>query len=84
MDQDISRLTLDRPAVYRIRVQGWLDATWSDYVAGMEITTSSTMQGAPITTLTGKLPDQAALSGVLNHLYDLGLPLLAVELDEHA
>jgi hypothetical protein len=36
-----------------------------------------------ITTLTGNVMDQAALTGVLNTLYELHLPLLSVEnLDE--
>jgi hypothetical protein len=30
-----------------------------------------------ITTLRGQLPDQAALFGVLNALYDMRLPLLS-------
>jgi hypothetical protein len=34
---------------------------------------------APVTVLTGEFRDQAALAGVLNTLYDLGLPLLSVE-----
>ena len=33
---------------------------------------------APVTMLIGKLPDQAALAGVLNLVYSLGLPLLDV------
>jgi len=37
--------------------------------------------GSPgCTFLEGTLPDQAALIGVLNGLYDLGLPLLQVRL----
>jgi hypothetical protein len=35
--------------------------------------------GAPVTTLTGRLVDQAALFGVLNNVYDMGFPLLSVE-----
>jgi hypothetical protein len=35
--------------------------------------------GSTITELSGRLVDQAALTGVLNTLYDLGLPLLLVE-----
>jgi len=31
------------------------------------------------TTLEGRLLDQAALTGVINTLYDLGLPLVSVE-----
>ena len=33
----------------------------------------------PFTTLTGQVTDQAALMGILNHLYDLQLPLISVE-----
>jgi len=37
----------------------------------------------PVTILEGHLPDQAALSGVLNTLYEMHLPLLSVDnLDE--
>jgi hypothetical protein len=32
-----------------------------------------------VTTLTGRLRDQAELSGVLNGLYELHLPILSVE-----
>jgi hypothetical protein len=32
-----------------------------------------------VTTLTGELLDQAALMGVLDHLYNLLLPLISVE-----
>ncbi len=35
--------------------------------------------GVAETVLTGEFQDQAALTGVLNTLYDLGLPLLSVE-----
>jgi hypothetical protein len=35
--------------------------------------------GPPVTTLLGELSDQAALAGVLNTLYELHLPVLAVQ-----
>jgi hypothetical protein len=35
-----------------------------------------------ISTLTGRLADQAALIGVLNSLYDIGCPILSVEYRE--
>jgi hypothetical protein len=34
--------------------------------------------GTSLTILTGEVMDQAALTGVLNTLYDLHLPLIAV------
>jgi hypothetical protein len=45
----------------------------------MKIATTDRAEEAPVTTLSGRLPDQAALLGVLNTLYDLHLPLLSME-----
>lgn len=76
-------LKLTSPATYRIRVQGRLENSWADRVAGMAVTVESSAVQSGVSTLVGHLPDQAALSGVLNTLYDLHLPLLSVEnLDE--
>lgn len=75
--KEIKKLTLDRPATYRIRVPGELDESWSDWVAGMTITVECEGEGPPVTTLTGTI-DQAALQSVLRRLYSLGLPLISV------
>ena len=76
-------LKLETPAIYRIRVQGRLDENWADRLGGMDITTDATGDKLPVTILLGHLADQAALSGILNTLYELHLPLLSVEnLDE--
>ena len=71
--------TLGTPAEYRIRVQGSLDESMSDRLAGMRITTSSRGHQTPVTELVGRLRDQAELSGVLNSLYELHLAILSVE-----
>lgn len=72
-------LHMDQPATYRIVVQGRLDESWSDSLAGMRVVAESP-EGAPaITTLTGRLPDQAALFGLLARVRDLAVPLLLVE-----
>ena len=68
------------PAPYRIRVQGHLDESWSDRLGGMVITRAFAENNEPITILVGSLIDQSALSGVLNALYELHLPVLSVEL----
>ena len=73
-------LKLETAATYRIRVQGHLDKSWSNRLAGMTITADPASDQPPVTTLVGHLADQAALSGVLNTLYDLHLPLLSVEI----
>jgi hypothetical protein len=76
-------LKLETPATYRIRIQGKLDESWLDRVGGMAISSDTTAGKLPVTILVGHLPDQAALSGVLNTLYEMHLPLLSVEnLDE--
>ena len=73
-------LKLWTPATYRIKVQGCLEESWTDRLAGMAITASSQGDEPPVTVLEGWLPDQAALAGVLNTLYELHLPLLSVEI----
>ena len=74
------KLKLETTATYRICVQGRLDESWSDRLAGMKITTDPASDKPPVTILTGYLADQAALSGILNALYELHLPLLSVEI----
>ena len=75
-DTDVRK---DSPATYQVRVRGVLDASWSDSLSGMSIVTEYDAVNAPITILTGRLADQAALTGVLNALHDLGFALLSVE-----
>jgi hypothetical protein len=69
----------DEPAMYRIRISEALDACWSDMVGGMSIRVDREEGKAPVTTLEGRLIDQAALSGVLNFLHEMGFSLLSVE-----
>jgi len=72
-------LRFDKPATYRIRVTGHIDDNLYGQLGGMIITRAFTADSRPITILVGHLSDQAALSGVLNELYELHLPLLTVE-----
>lgn len=64
---------------YEIHIRGYLDERWSDRLGGMTISPMENETGVTITTLIGQLPDQAALFGVLNALYDMRLPVLSVE-----
>jgi ketosteroid isomerase-like protein len=59
---------------YEIRVLGALDARWSTWFAGLDVSCSAVGE----TTLTGPLRDHAELHGVLARVRDLGLPLIAV------
>ena len=72
------KLGLDRPGIYEIKVPGRLDESWSEWFEGMTITVESRDDGPTITTLTGVIDDKAALQGLLDRLYSLGLRLLSV------
>ena len=71
---------IDTPATYRIWVGGGLAPDWSERLAGMSLRIQRRRNGAVITRLEGELLDQAALAGVINTLFELQLPLLAVKL----
>lgn len=62
------------PDYYEIKVKGHLDAYWSEWFAGLELTY---LEGDE-TLLTGTLPDQAALHGLLELIRDRNLTLLSV------
>jgi hypothetical protein len=61
------------PARYEIRVDGGLDSHWSEWFGGLQVTSDG-----GDTVLSGTLPDQAALHGVLSHVGSLGLSVIAV------
>jgi hypothetical protein len=63
---------------YAIRVQGHLDPSWSDRLGGLGIE----QQEAGTTLLSGSVPDQAALHGLLLQIVRLGLVLLSLETSE--
>ena len=71
--------TMSSPAIYRIRVRGRLDADLSDRLEGMRIENLARSDGKAESVLEGRLLDQAALAGVLNKLYELHLPVMAVD-----
>ncbi len=58
---------------YEIRVKGILDHRWSEWFDGLQVETHGRD-----TVIVGRLPDQAALHGVLNKIRDLDLFLMSV------
>jgi hypothetical protein len=64
-----------QPVRYRLRVRGQLGPQWSNWFEGLNV---ETVPGGD-TTLTGSLPDQAALHGLLARVRDIGLTLISVE-----
>lgn len=65
-----------QPAAYEIKVEGVVNAYWSEWFNGLTLKLES--EPAPVTTLTGVVPDQAALRGILNKLWDLNVTLISV------
>ena len=72
-------ISLLKPAIYKIKIQGILDKNWSDYYGGMTIEYEGDPKQNAISILKGILADQSALIGVLNSLHDIGYAILSVE-----
>jgi hypothetical protein len=62
------------PEYYEIKIKGYLDQRWSDWLAGLQLTY---LEGNE-TLLSGSLPDQGALHGLLERIRDLNLTLISV------
>jgi hypothetical protein len=63
---------------YRIRVNGHLDASWQEWLEGLQIT----HEEADTTLFAGSLQEQAALCGVLLTMHQLGLSWLWLDMGE--
>jgi hypothetical protein len=72
-------ITFDGQARYQILVKGWIPSNWSDRMDGMSIRQEAADDGVRVTTLEGELADQAALTGIINTLYELHLPIISVK-----
>ena len=66
------------PMIYEIRIQDHLDTQWSGWLQDIRVSTTFSPTGKPITVLTGEIPDQSALSGILIQLSDLGYSVISV------
>jgi len=62
------------PGQYEIRLKGHLAPRWAAWFDGLSL--SSEDDGTTI--ISGPVPDQAALHGLLQRVRDIGLPLVSV------
>lgn len=69
------RSGVDRACRVRIHVGGQLDADWSAWFEGLSVIPLANGE----TRLSGTVPDQASLHGLLARIRDLGLPLLSLD-----
>ena len=60
-------------AHYEIRVEGVLDSRWAAWFDGLQVS-----DDGEETVISGVLPDQPALHGLLAKIRDLGLCLISV------
>jgi hypothetical protein len=63
------------PVVYQIKIKGHLEQHWAEWFE--EMTFTHEKDGT--TTLSGPLPDQAALHSILRKIRDLNLQLISVK-----
>ena len=66
--------------IYEIRVKGRVDVDWVSWFSGVTITNV----GEDEILLSGELPDQSALHGLLAQIRDLNLTLISVQQIENS
>ena len=75
-----SEFSFQKPAIYKIKVEGVLKENWIENFQGQKISTERLLSGKSISVLIGKINDQSALSGLLNMLYDYNMTILSVNM----
>ena len=63
-----------QPTYYEIRVEGQLDSSWSEWFDGLQVIPQENGE----TLITGSIPDQAALQGILTKVFNLRLSLVSL------
>lgn len=71
-------MNLKRQTVCEIRIKNHIDCDWSEWFEGLTITQETDGN----TLISGVLPDQAALYGLLKRINDLGFQLVSFKQNE--
>jgi hypothetical protein len=72
-----TRMRLDEPARYEIKVHGELSDRWNVWFPEMEVIVER-YNGSAVTCLVGVVLDQADLYGLISRIRDMGLSLISV------
>jgi len=70
-------ITVHEPAHYYLKLQGRLAVDWSDWLENPLVGFDGEGQTA-VTTVMGRVQDQAGLFGLLHFIRNLGVPLITV------
>lgn len=68
----------DRPAVWRIWLEGRVEADWSQWFDLMSMRHERRKDGSWRTLVEGLLSDQAALRGVITRMWDLNMRVISL------
>ena len=79
LDKNIE-INFKKEAIYKIIVDGVLNESFSMRLPEMQIKVSRDNRKKPFTSLIGEIKDQAALSGILNSLYDMQHVVISVNM----
>lgn len=76
----------DNPSatVYHIEIEGSLKAGWMAWLNGMATSIQPHPTNPGHTTITAQVPDQAALRGLLNKIWDLNLTVISVMIEKES
>jgi hypothetical protein len=64
---------------YTFQLAGHLDRRWEAAFDGFTIAHTFAPDQHPVTLLTGPVPDQSALYGMISRLRDIGVTLISVQ-----
>ena len=65
-------------SIYKITIKGRLQEKWASWLNGMIMSVENTVPGNIETIITVRIPDQAALRGILNKIWDLNLTIISL------
>ena len=77
LSKDIG-IQFQRPAIYRIKINGELDERFIERLQGMQVHVDRSDALQPVSILVGHMRDQSALMGVLTTLFENHLTILSV------
>jgi len=77
-DELSSAQGLEKTSLYKIVISGELHESWSDWLGRVEIERKAPGVEGCRTILYCEVPDQAALRGLLNRIWDLNLELISL------